>query len=197
MSLDLTLHQDPIDLLLEWIAQSRTAGALRPMAMALATATLEGVPSVRMVIARRVEAAGITFYTDARSAKGRDLSANPRAATTFYWAELSRAVRISGHVEILPRLQVETFFAGYAPAIQRAMRISTQSAPLAHRRDLERAVAADAVAYPDRGPVAPHFIGYRLVPAEMEFWAEAADALHDRTLYTRHGGAWQIGALQP
>jgi len=197
MSLDLPLQQHPIDLLLEWIAQARAAGNRRPMAMALATATLNGLPSVRMVIARRVDRAGITFYTDARSAKGRDLATNPRAAATFYWAELSRSVRASGQVETLPPAQTEAFFAGYAPAIQRAMRVSTQSMPLANRRDLERAVAADAVAYPDQGPIAPGFIGYRLVPAEMEFWAEAADALHDRILFTRHDDEWHVGALQP
>ena len=80
MSLDTPPDQHPIDLLLEWIAQARAAGARRPLAMALATATLDGTPSVRMVIARRIERAGITFYTDARSPKGRDLAANPRAA---------------------------------------------------------------------------------------------------------------------
>ncbi|MBP7602039.1 MAG: pyridoxamine 5'-phosphate oxidase family protein, partial [Thermoflexales bacterium] len=79
MSLDTPPDQHPIDLLLEWIAQARAAGARRPLAMALATATLDGTPSVRMVIARRIERAGITFYTDARSPKGRDLAANPRA----------------------------------------------------------------------------------------------------------------------
>ncbi|MEO6061552.1 MAG: pyridoxal 5'-phosphate synthase, partial [Thermoflexales bacterium] len=187
MSPDLAPHQHPIDLLLEWIALARAAGARRPLAMALATASLAGLPSVRMVIARRVDRAGITFYTDARSAKGRDLATNPRAATTFYWAELNRSVRISGLVEVLPRSQTEAFFAGYGPTIQRAMRVSTQSAPLADRSDLERAIAADAVAYPNQGPIAPGFIGYRIVPAEMEFWAEASDALHERVVHTRSG----------
>lgn len=197
MSLDTPPDQHPIDRLLEWIAQARAAGARRPLAMALATATPDGLPSVRMVIARRVDHGGITFYTDVRSAKGRDLSANPRAATTFYWAELSRSVRISGKAETLPQAETEAFFAGYAPKIRRAMRVSTQSAPLASRGALERAVAADAIAHPDQGPIASGFIGYRLVPAEIEFWAEAADALHDRTLFTRQGDDWSISALQP
>lgn len=197
MSLGLSPHQHPIDLLLTWIAQARTAGARRPLAMALATASLNGLPSARMVIARKVDHAGITFYTDVRSAKGHDLSANPRAATTFYWAELSRSVRVSGKVETLPRDHTEAFFSGYAPKIQRAMRVSTQSAPLADRSDLERAIAADALAFPDQGPVAPGFIGYRLVPAEIEFWAEAADALHDRALFTQQGDDWRVGFLQP
>lgn len=197
MSIELAPHQHPIDLFLVWLAQARAAGARRPMAMALATASLQGLPSVRMVIARSVDRDGITFYTNARSAKGRDLATNPRVATTFYWTELNRSVRVSGHVEILPRSQSETFFAGYAPAIQRAMRVSTQSAPLADRSDLERAVVADTVAYPDKGPIAAGFIGYRLVPAEIEFWAEAADALHDRALFTRISDGWRVGALQP
>ena len=197
MSLSPLLKQHPIDLLLEWIAQARSAGARRPKAMALATATLNGLPSVRMVIARQVDHDGITFYTDARSPKGRDLAVNPRAATTFYWPELSRSVRVSGRVETLPHTQTEAFFAGYAPAIQRAMRVSTQSAPLTDRTALERAIAADAVAYPDVGPIAPGFVGYRLVPAEMEFWAEADDALHNRALFTSQGEDWRVGALQP
>lgn len=197
MSLNPPPDQHPLDLLLEWVAQARAAGARRPLAMALATASLDGLPSVRMVIARRVDRDGITFYTDARSAKGRDLATNPRAALTFYWAELSRSVRISGRVVVLPRPQTETFFAGYRPAIQRAMRVSTQSAPLADRRDLERAIAADAVAYPDQGPIAPGFIGYLLAPAVIEFWAEAVDALHERVLFTRKGDDWRVSALQP
>ena len=169
MSLDTPPDQHPVDLLLEWIAQARAAGARRPLAMALATATLDGTPSVRMVIARRIERAGITFYTDARSPKGRDLAA-PDA---------------------------EAFFAGYAPKIQRAMRVSTQSAPLSDRGVLESAIAADAMAYPDQGPIAPAFTGYRLAPAEMEFWAEADDALHDRAQFTRRGDDWRVGLLQP
>lgn len=187
----------PMDLLAAWVAQARAAGAPRPTAMALATASLDGCPSVRMVIARRVNADGIDFYTDARSAKGHDLSANPRAAATFYWPELSRAVRVSGSVETLPRAETEAFFAGYAPKTQRAMRVSTQSAPLADRKDLERAVDADADTYPEQGPVAAGFIGYRIIPDALEFWAEALDALHDRALFTRIGGAWRASALQP
>lgn len=197
MSLNTPPDQHPVDLLLEWIAQARAAGARRPLAMALATATLDGTPSVRMVIARRIERAGITFYTDARSPKGRDLAANPRAALTFYWAELSRSVRVSGTVETLPTPDAEAFFAGYAPKIQRAMRVSTQSAPLSDRGVLESAIAADAMAYPDQGPIAPAFTGYRLAPAEMEFWAEADDALHDRVQFTRRGDDWRVGLLQP
>ena len=187
----------PLELLAAWIAQARAAGAPRPTAMALATASLDGLPSVRMVIARRVNADGIVFYTDGRSAKGRDLSANPRAAATFYWPELSRAVRISGSVATLPRAETEAFFAGYAPKTQRAMRVSTQSARLVDRRGLERAVDADANRFPEDGPVAAGFIGYRIVPDALEFWAEAPDALHDRILFTRHGDEWQAGALQP
>jgi pyridoxamine 5'-phosphate oxidase len=187
----------PLDLLAAWVAQARAAGAPRPAAMALATATLDGLPSVRMVIARRVNSDGIVFYTDARSAKGRDLSTNPRAAATFYWPQLSRAVRVSGSVETLPHAETGAFFAGYAPEIQRAMRVSTQSAPLAERADLERAVEADADTYPEHGPVAAGFIGYRIIPDALEFWTEAADALHDRALFTRIGGAWRASALQP
>ena len=197
MNMELASHQHPIDLLLVWLAQARSAGARRPLAMALATASLHGLPSVRMVIARSVDRDGITFYTDARSAKGRDLATNPRVATTFYWTELNRSVRVSGQVETLTNAQSEAFFAGYAPKVQRAMRVSTQSAPLADRGDLERAVVADTVAYPDQGTIAPGFIGYRLVPAEIEFWAEAADALHDRALFTRISDGWRVGALQP
>ena len=167
------------------------------MAIALATATPAGVPSVRMVIARHVDRAGITFFTDARSAKGRDLSTNPRAAITFYWAELSRSVRVSGPVESLPRAEIDTFFAGYAPKIQRAMRVSTQSAALSARGDLEQAIAADIQAFPETGPVATGFIGYRIVPEIVEFWSEAQDALHDRIQFSRSGDGWLIEALQP
>lgn len=189
--------RDPISLLLAWLAEARAAGALKPTAMALATATRAGEPSVRMVVARGIDQAGITFYTDARSAKGRDLAQNPRAAATFYWPALNRAVRLSGPVETLAPERAAAFFAGYARPIQRAMRVSTQSAPVADRTSLEAAVERDAIAHPDDGPVAAGFVAFRLCSDAFEFWSEAPDALHDRIAYVRQGDMWRIERLQP
>ncbi len=196
MNIELAPGQHPIDLFLEWVAQARAAGARRPLVMALATA-LDGAPAVRMVMARAADRDGIVFYSSALSRKGIVLAFNPRAAVSFYWAETSRSVRVSGNVEKLPRAETEVFFRGYAPQIQRVMRVSTQSAPYRDRRDLEQLLAADAQEYPDGGPVPVDFTGYRIMPASFEFWSEADDGLHDHVRFERSGAGWSSMRLQP
>lgn len=192
------VESDPVAQFAQWYERAQATVKPLPDAVALATATSTGHPSLRMVLLKGFDAHGFVFYTNYRSRKGRELARNPRATLLFYWGEFERQVRIDGRVERLMARESEDYFATRPRGSQLSAWASPQSALVAGRGPLERRFAAFARKYPDAVPRPPHWGGYRLVPEAFEFWQGREDRLHDRILYRRvRGGRWRIARLAP
>jgi pyridoxamine 5'-phosphate oxidase len=166
--------------------------------MALATATPDGAPSVRMVLLKAADERGFVFFTGYGSRKGGELDANPRAALLFYWDEPGRQVRIEGPVERLAVEESDAYFATRARGAQLAAAASRQGRVLANRAQLDEAVAGLAREYEGRDVPRPEqWGGYRVRPETYEFWQHRDDRLHDRLRYVRDGDGWRLERLAP
>ena len=192
------VESDPIAQFAQWYERAQAVVKPLPDAVALATATRTGHPSLRMVLLKGFDAHGFVFYTNYRSRKGRELARNPRATLLFYWGEIERQVRIDGRVEKLMARESDEYFATRPRGSQLAAWASPQSAVVAGRGPLYRRFAAFARKYPAAVPRPPQWGGYRLVPEAFEFWQGREDRLHDRILYRRgSSGRWRIERLAP
>ena len=196
-SFESTLDPDPLVQFHTWYAEAERA-VERPDCTALATATPDGRPSVRMVLLKRAGREGFAFHTNLGSRKAQELAANPRAALLFHWQSLGRQVRIEGSVRATPAQESEEYFRTRPLGSRLAAWASPQSRPLADRAELERlyAVAADRFAHGDV-PLPPHWGGFRLVPDAYEFWQHGEDRLHDRVRYELADGGWRRQRLAP
>ena len=190
---------DPIRQFRAWFDEAKHAGARLPEAMTLATATADGAPSARLVLLKSLDDEGFVFYTNHGSRKGRELEQNPRAAFVVYWDGLGRQVRVEGRVERLSGEESAAYFATRPRAARLSAWASRQSEPVASRDVLESAVARLAGEFGDADiPLPPHWGGYRVVPATIEFWQHREDRLHDRLRYRRAGeDAWVVERLSP
>ena len=189
---------DPIALFHEWLRDATKAEPVNPGAAALATATLKGVPSVRMVLLKGVDDGGFTFYTNLESRKGRELRDNPNAAMCFYWKSLGRQVRVDGPVQPVTGDEANAYFESRPWPARIGAWASRQSRPLAARLELEQAVAKYGAKYAlGKVPRPPHWSGFRIAPAEIEFWRERSHRLHERRLFRRDGEGWHLDELYP
>jgi pyridoxamine 5'-phosphate oxidase len=194
------VDRDPVRQFDKWFEQARKAGLIEPNAMALATATPDGRPSVRMVLLKGADARGFVFFTDYRSRKGRELDANPRAALCLWWDVLQRQVRIEGTVARIPAAESLKYFSTRPYRSQVGAWASFQSSVIAAREVLEQEVARFLKRYPEGTdvPLPHHWGGYRVAPESIEFWQGRPSRLHDRILYTRGpDGAWSLSRLAP
>jgi pyridoxamine 5'-phosphate oxidase len=192
------LASDPLEQFRSWFAAAAQAVEL-PEAMALATATPEGGPSVRMVLLKDVGERGLVFYSHRTSRKGRELAANPQAALLFHWSPLGRQVRVEGRVEPVPDEESDAYFATRPRGAQLGALASRQSEPLESRAALDERLA-ELERDLGGGPVArpPTWGGFRLVPEAWEFWQHRPSRLHDRFRYEREpSGEWRIARLFP
>jgi pyridoxamine 5'-phosphate oxidase len=190
------LHEDDVDgdPIAQFLAWYEEAGS---EAVALATASAEGAPSVRMVLLKGVDQRGFAFYTNYDSAKARDLAANPRAALCFFWPP-DRQVRVSGPVEAVTVEESEGYWRNRPRASQLSAWASRQSQVVESRATLERRVVELAARFGEGDvPSPPFWGGYRLVPEVVEFWHHRQDRLHDRIRYRREGEVWVIERLAP
>ncbi len=188
---------DPLALFRVWLAAAVETEPNDPDAVALATATPDGSPSVRMVLMKRLDARGFSFYTNAESQKGRELAANPRAAMCFHWKTQRRQVRIQGTVRQLPPEDADAYFNTRSRMSRIGALASAQSRPLASRADLEAAAQNLAARYPDEVPRPEYWRGYLLAPQRIEFWQQGEYRLHDRILFALTEGRWQKTRLFP
>jgi pyridoxamine 5'-phosphate oxidase len=192
------LDADPLAQFRRWFEQARAHGAFEAEAVALATATPEAAPSVRMVLSKGVDERGFVFYTNYGSRKAAELEANPRAALLFHWPELGRQVRVEGAVARVERAETEAYARSRSRASRLSALASPQSRAVASREWLERRVAELDRRHGDELPVSEDWGGYRLAPRAWEFWQHRPDRLHDRFRYLpRLDGAWSIERLGP
>jgi len=188
---------DPILQFEKWFEEALHAGLIEPNAMTLATSTRDGHPSARVVLLKGADANGFVFFTDYRSRKGAELDANPHVSLCFWWDALQRQVRISGTAVRVSREETAAYFHTRPHGSRVGAWASQQSTTLASREMLEKEVERLERAYPDDVPLPPHWGGYRVTPASLEFWQGRPSRLHDRIVYTRDGSAWKIGRLSP
>ena len=163
--------------------------------VALATASADGAPSVRMVLLKEADERGFLFFTSYEGRKGRELAENPRAAILVHMP--GRQIRVEGPVEKIPEAESDAYWATRPRGSQVAASISNQSEPVESREELERLFAEFEAAHPDEIPRPAHWGGYRLVADVFEFWEHRDNRLHDRIRYLRHGERWELEQLQP
>jgi pyridoxamine 5'-phosphate oxidase len=189
---------DPFALFDGWYAEAKAAEINDPDAMALATATPDGLPSVRMVLLKGHGADGFTFFTNADSRKGDELAANPNAALLFHWKSLRRQVRIEGTVEEVSADEADAYFATRSRDSQIGAWASDQSRALVSRQAFETRCEEVRTRF-ERGdvPRPPRWTGYRVRPLAMEFWSDRPHRLHERRLFTRTADGWTEGLLYP
>lgn len=191
-------HGDPFVLFDAWFGEARASEPNDSNAMALATATPEGVPSVRMVLLKEHGPDGFVFYTNAESRKGGEIRANPRAALLFHWKSLRRQVRIEGPLVEVGAAMADAYFHSRHRDSQLGSAASDQSRPLDDRATYLDRVAALRERHRDgEVPRPPHWTGFRLVPERIEFWLDRDHRLHERRLFTRAGERWTSTLLYP
>jgi pyridoxamine 5'-phosphate oxidase len=176
------MTDDPLELFQQWVEGPE---------MALATASSDGRPSVRMVLLKSADERGFTFFTNYESRKGGELESNPRAALLFHRPGIQ--VRVEGRVERVGETESDAYWAMRPVASRRSAAASRQSRPIGARAELEAAVAAQPLEPPRPG----HWGGYRLVPDSYEFWRHRDDRLHERQAFVATDGGWEVFLLQP
>ena len=189
---------DPFALFLNWYAEAEQAGEPALEVVALASATREGRPSVRMVLYRGVREGGLSFFTSYASRKGQELTDNPFAAMAFYWQSLGKQVRIEGAVERLSSRESDAYFQSRPLNSQITSALSRQSKPLLDEAGFVAEIAAAEVSAAGKPIARPeHWGGFKLVPSSFEFWIHQEHRRHYRMLYSREGSIWTATRLYP
>jgi pyridoxamine 5'-phosphate oxidase len=188
----------PLSLVREWFEEAAAQGIIEAERMALATATSDGRPSVRIVLLKGIDDEGVRFFTNYRSRKGRELDANPRAAATLYWQPLYRAARLEGPVERLTAEESDAYFATRPRGAQIGAWASMQGTVLHDRSELDERVREAERRFPDEVPRPEYWGGYRLRPDAVELWQGRPDRLHDREHFLlQDDGTWRAERLSP
>jgi pyridoxamine 5'-phosphate oxidase len=192
------LPSDPVFMFRRWFEDAESKNIHLPSAIALATASADGRPSVRHVLLRGFDDRGFVFYTNHGSRKGQELAENRRAAFSLYWRELDRQISVTGDVTTVSDEESDAYFATRPREARLGAWASRQSAELSSRDELLERVAAFDARYPgDAVPRPPFWGGYRLDPLAVEFWQGRQHRLHDRFRYDRQGDGWRIRRLAP
>ncbi|MDR9394202.1 MAG: pyridoxamine 5'-phosphate oxidase [Roseovarius sp.] len=190
---------DPFEIARGWLAEAEESEINDPNAVALATVDEAGLPNVRMVLLKEIEDGAFVFYTNYESAKGQEIAQSGKAAMVLHWKSLRRQLRVRGHVEREDGPQADAYFDSRSLRSRLGAWASRQSRPLGSRAELMAKVAKITAAKgpsPDRPPF---WGGFRIIPVEIEFWADGDFRLHDRFVWRRETpeDAWDIQRLNP
>jgi pyridoxamine 5'-phosphate oxidase len=191
------IKDNPIDQFHLWLQEAINAEALEVNAMTLSTLGLDGFPNGRIVLLKELDS-GFVFFTNYESEKGKELENSPKASLTFFWAELERQVRIIGQVEKISEEESDTYFFSRPIGSQIGAWTSPQSKKILSREVLDQMkedVESEFSSKPMSRP--PHWGGFRLTPAKIEFWQGRPSRLHDRLLYEKKEVKWEITRLAP
>ncbi len=190
---------DPFEIARRWLAEAEKTEVNDPNAVALATVDAEGMPNVRMVLLKEIADDSFWFYTNYRSAKGRELESSGKAAIVLHWKSLRRQLRIRGTVTREDGAEADAYFASRSLKSRLGAWASRQSQPLESRAALMAEVAKITAQKGPTPPRPPFWGGFRIVPVEIEFWADGAFRLHDRFVWRREApeNAWEITRLNP
>jgi len=190
---------DPFAIARAWMAEAVQTEPNDPDAIALATVDAAGMPNVRMVLLREIEAAAFVFYTNYDSRKGQEIAASGKAAFVLHWKSLRRQIRVRGVTSREEGPQADAYYASRSLKSRLGAWASAQSQPLASRVALMAEVATVTARHGLAPARPPHWGGIRIVPLEIEFWADGDFRLHDRFRWERHLPAdeWRVQRLNP
>lgn len=190
---------DPFEIARGWLAEAEKSELNDPNAVALSTVDADGLPNVRMVLLKEISEDGFIFYTNYNSAKGRELTANPKAAMVLHWKSLRRQIRIRGMVSREEGARADEYYASRSLKSRLGAWASEQSQPLDSRTTLMAKVAKITAQKGPNPPRPPFWGGFKIAPVEIEFWADGAFRLHDRFVWQRArvGESWKIQRLNP
>ncbi|MEX0300340.1 MAG: pyridoxamine 5'-phosphate oxidase [Kordiimonas sp.] len=191
---------EPFSKVNEWLEEATEKELNDPSAMALATSTPDGFPSVRMVLLKGCDERGLVFYTNLESRKGSELDQNPNAALLFHWKSLRRQIRVEGQVEPVSSEEADSYFESRARASQIGAWASAQSRPMEGRFEFEASIAKYTAKFGAGKVERPDFwSGFRLKPTYFEFWRDRKFRLHERITYSNAaaGNDWDLAEIYP
>jgi pyridoxamine 5'-phosphate oxidase len=194
---------DPFPLFGTWLDEAHQSEINDPTAMALATVSADGRPSLRMVLLKGVDPitrpdAGFVFYTNTESRKGQELAANQNVALLFHWKTLRRQIRIEGAAQPVSAAEADAYYQTRPRLSRLGAWASDQSRPLAERAVLEQRLQEAEQRFPGESiPRPDHWSGYRVVPTLFEFWTDQPFRLHNRLNFARNGVGWARSLLYP
>lgn len=192
------LSADPFVLFGTWMQDAEATEPNDPNAMAVATATPDGHPSVRMLLLKGWDTRGFVFYTNLESRKGEELHANPHAALLFHWKSLRRQIRIEGPTSPVSTAEADAYFASRSRNSRLGAIASDQSRPLADRETFERRIVEAEQRFDGNEPSRPpNWSGFRVKPETVEFWQDRPFRMHDRAVWTRSNDGWTVTRLYP
>lgn len=185
---DFTEATNPDVLFNDWFDEAERAEINDPNAMTVATVDASGMPNARVCLLKGMDPRGFVFYTNFESAKGQELLANPKACLCFHWKSLKRQVRVRGLAEPVSAAEADAYYASRPMGSRIGAWASQQSRPLESRDVLIESVARFEKEFEGINPARPRYwSGFRVIPTEIEFWADMPHRLHDRILFTREG----------